>query len=464
MSTPYLQLPLDLVWMNTSKGIAVYSSSGAILLEGEDAGLVAERLFPLLDGTRTAAEIIGAASDIAAPDLISILGSLSANGLLKTHAQQNPAGLHKAQQRAGLQKARILVSGNEEWTTIAAESLLAAGIGRVTISAEQTKPIDIAAGIFERTQTEALTNFIESSRHAAVPFLTCVVGSNEVFIGPVALPGHTACWNCAKMRMMANSQWREAEFCSTVAAEDHTFISSLLASQVCATIHAGAERAPLANHLLVLDRNSLQTSTHHVLPVPGCALCGGPEEGKVTDMQTSPADGSVKELADRMTALFVDPLTGIVNRVMVEPFEATGVVVPIVANAIPADAPSEINPERQMPVGWGKGMSASAAIISAVGEAVERYSASMPAASRIVWSPPADLPGDVLAPQAFALYNEEQYARPDFPFFRFDPKVTHPWVSGEWLGSGAPVWVPAILAYLSYEVRRDNLFCQGTSN
>src|SRR6185295_19453658 len=40
----------------------------------------------------------------------------------------------------------------------------------------------------------------------------------------------------------------------------------------------------------------------------------------------------------------------------------------------------------------------------------------------------------------------------------------HPWVRGRWLGSEEPVWVPAILAYLSLTVRREHLICQGTSN
>jgi ribosomal protein S12 methylthiotransferase accessory factor len=109
-------------------------------------------------------------------------------------------------------------------------------------------------------------------------------------------------------------------------------------------------------------------------------------------------------------------------------------------------------------------MTLEAATVSAIGEAVERYSASMPDSRRIVWSRPAELVGKALDPNAFALYGKSQYARRDFPFARFDPEVAHPWVEGEWLVDGAPVWVPAVMAYLALDVGRQHVFCQGTSN
>ncbi len=464
MSTPNLRLPLDLVWMNTGKGIAVYSSSGAILLEGEDAGLVAEELFPLLDGTRTAAEVVGALPDIDAPDLMNILGSLKENGLLEIHDQLTPVGLHQDERRASLQNAGVLIAGDATWATAAAEALRASGIGHLTTNVEEAAQVDIAAGIFYRTQPEALAHFAGSCMRSEVPFLTCVVSDNDIFLGPLAIPGCTACWNCARLRMIANSQWRETDCCATSSvAEDQGLVSSLLASEICAAVQTQANHSRLNNHLVVLHRNSLQRSIHHVLPVPGCGLCGGPEDGRPTH-ELAGLDDGFPELAERVMTWFVDPLTGIIKRAAVEPIEATGVELPIVANAIPGDAPCESGPRREMPVGWGKGMCGPAAIISAVGEAMERYAASMPCVSRIVWSRPAGLPGERLDPREFALYSADQYERTDFPFVRFNPEVSHPWVAGKWLGRNDPVWVPAILTYLSYEVRPENLFCQGTSN
>jgi ribosomal protein S12 methylthiotransferase accessory factor len=62
------------------------------------------------------------------------------------------------------------------------------------------------------------------------------------------------------------------------------------------------------------------------------------------------------------------------------------------------------------------------------------------------------------------LYTHEQYARQGFPYVPFDPAIPHPWIQGRWLGSGRPVWVPAIFVYLSFTLRSDHLICDGTSN
>src|SRR5262249_15435769 len=128
-------------------------------------------------------------------------------------------------------------------------------------------------------------------------------------------------------------------------------------------------------------------------------------------------------------------------------------------------APIEVAPPaRPMPGGWGKGTTAAAAVVGAIGEAIERYAGSMPDPSRIVWSRPSDLPGAVLDPRELALYDDDQMARAGFPFVKFAPEVAHPWIAGEWAGTQDPVWVPAILAYISLDVRREHVFCQGSSN
>jgi thiazole/oxazole-forming peptide maturase SagD family component len=62
------------------------------------------------------------------------------------------------------------------------------------------------------------------------------------------------------------------------------------------------------------------------------------------------------------------------------------------------------------------------------------------------------------------LYTDVQYERSGFPYVRFDNNTSYPWVLGSWADSGKPVWVPAIFALLSIELRQEQLICQGTSN
>ena len=101
--------------------------------------------------------------------------------------------------------------------------------------------------------------------------------------------------------------------------------------------------------------------------------------------------------------------------------------------------------------------------MSAVGEAIERYAPSLPDPARIKWARPQELNAPYLDPRSCSLYTEDQYDREGFPYTRFDPNVRHPWVSGWWL-DGGPVWVPAIMAFLSLTLCREHAICQGTSN
>jgi ribosomal protein S12 methylthiotransferase accessory factor len=119
---------------------------------------------------------------------------------------------------------------------------------------------------------------------------------------------------------------------------------------------------------------------------------------------------------------------------------------------------------RRLPLGWGKGLTISGAVLSAVGEAIERYSASLPDAERIIWKRPAELDCEFLDPRTCGLYSEAQYERDEFPYVRFDKNIRHPWVLGKWADTGNPVWVPALFVFLSIELEQEQLIGQGTSN
>jgi ribosomal protein S12 methylthiotransferase accessory factor len=140
------------------------------------------------------------------------------------------------------------------------------------------------------------------------------------------------------------------------------------------------------------------------------------------------------------------------------------VSLPIIATAAPPHVLETDGSLRRLPIGWGKGLSVSGAVLSAVGEAIERYSASIVDPDRIVWKRPEELDGEYLDPRGCGLYAGAQYDRSDFRYVRFDSDVTHPWVLGSWADSGKPVWIPAVFVFLSVELRQEQLICQGTSN
>ncbi|MPY86905.1 MAG: TOMM precursor leader peptide-binding protein [Luteitalea sp.] len=305
---------------------------------------------------------------------------------------------------------------------------------------------------------------------AHVPALAVIVESGDVLIGPLALPGRPGCGHCARQRIRA-----AAAACAPPVAEDSEAPSPegviaragrVLVREVRAIVRHGAYASPLLDHVLAVDARTRRTSRHRVVPLSRCRVCGG--------AATAPAtrEGDVRRLSSAdppevvLDALagWVDRRTGVISRLFVEPSLAASGTLPVVATAAPPHVVADDGSLQGLPIGWGKGLTVSEAILSAVGEAIERYAPSTPDPTRLVWARSDDLDGEWLDPRACALYTEAQYAREGFPYVRFDPTVRHPWVLGRWLGRDTPVWVPAVFAFLSLTLRPEHLICQGTSN
>ena len=97
----------------------------------------------------------------------------------------------------------------------------------------------------------------------------------------------------------------------------------------------------------------------------------------------------------------------------------------------------------------GAGRTRAEAAAAAVGEALERYSASFVPNDALIVASASELGADAVEPERFALFSDRQYAASGFPFRRFtrDTRVT--WVAGRSLPSGEPAWLPAELVFLA---------------
>ena len=100
-------------------------------------------------------------------------------------------------------------------------------------------------------------------------------------------------------------------------------------------------------------------------------------------------------------------------------------------------------------LGGGSGPTSREARDAAVGEAVERYAASIVDPTRLVLASARELGADAIDPASFALFSERQYRSPGFPYARFDADTRVSWIDGISLPDGAPVLVPAQLVHLA---------------
>jgi ribosomal protein S12 methylthiotransferase accessory factor len=96
----------------------------------------------------------------------------------------------------------------------------------------------------------------------------------------------------------------------------------------------------------------------------------------------------------------------------------------------------------------GAGVTRSEAAAAAVGEALERYSASYVPRERLLVATARELGAATVTPERFALFRERQYALPGFPFRRFTVDTRVAWVEGQALPAGEAVLLPAELVFL----------------
>jgi ribosomal protein S12 methylthiotransferase accessory factor len=100
-------------------------------------------------------------------------------------------------------------------------------------------------------------------------------------------------------------------------------------------------------------------------------------------------------------------------------------------------------------IGGGSGRTADEARAAAIGEAVERYSASLPDSDRLVVASARELGARAIDPARFALFSERQYRSRAFPYARFGLDTRLAWIAGVELPGGEPALVPAQLVHLS---------------
>lgn len=164
------------------------------------------------------------------------------------------------------------------------------------------------------------------------------------------------------------------------------------------------------------------------------------------------------------SAPFVDDETGIVRAVLPAPPPPGEPTPPYVALALLANAQfrddwDALPPGEQTTT--GKGWTAEAAHRAAVGEALERYCATLPPSpGTFRVAPFAALAQAAIGPEAFGLYHPTQYVDGSAPYAPVTSDTPLHWVIGHSLTHDCPMLVPASLVYL---LPLDG-FCQQTSN
>jgi ribosomal protein S12 methylthiotransferase accessory factor len=319
------------------------------------------------------------------------------------------------------------------------------------------------------------------AHEAFLPSLFVHLDGMKAMVGPAVLPGKTACWNCCRLRMLANADHPEAAHALQRAWVDRPptprrwmslapmapLVGHIVALQALKLLTGCGARECLGR-LLVQNLITLERTLHTVVPMPWCEVCGGASVMRRDEVLQAMTTGelninSSENVGDSLPG-WIDARTGVIASVMLrkpEPLEAS---LPICVGAILSEY-TEGEYQPRLPEGLGgKGVTEAEAMLGAIGESIERYSASRVRVRDLHRSRMSHLEGEVLDPRQLCLYDEAQYDRPGFPFPRFDPDVPHLWTRGRWIDTGESVWVPAALAFYCYLGSGEDRYCQVTSN
>jgi bacteriocin biosynthesis cyclodehydratase domain-containing protein len=272
----------------------------ATVLEGEAAIRLLPAVLPLLDGTRTLADIVALLGEPVEPAVANALALLGRHGLL---SEPFPAGSEPASPLAETARFLASVSGRGASPPSAAEALACARValagsgpaaeelarllrlsgvcdlGRASLEGPPGD-IDLAVAAPSSAELPELGGWNEAALERGTAWLSVLPFDGRfTAIGPLFVPGETCCYECYRLRRASNlGYWPEFWKLEEVPAARPTPPAAVAAASGLAALVALrwlVERDPhLPGVLFALELGGAPgLAGHHVYRVPRCPKC-----------------------------------------------------------------------------------------------------------------------------------------------------------------------------------------------
>jgi bacteriocin biosynthesis cyclodehydratase domain-containing protein len=294
------ELPLLAPWYRiVEEGARMVLEHGdrAVVLEGAAVRRLLPHLLPLLDGTRTAAEVAAVLGPEAAPAVESALALLGSRGLLTqgpgldraavtaVTAHELAAGSAVSPRVAAnrLETARVGVAGDSRVAVETARLLARAGVGAI-VPRRLDEPGDddllVAAPAPEEVAAR-LGRCNELALEEARPWLQVLPFDGRMAaVGPLFLPGETACHGCYRLRRSASLAFGDLDRLlepepvrAPAGPALEAVVAGLAATVALRWVVLRDPRVPGVLH--AVEPDALQVTRHAVLRVPRCPACSG---------------------------------------------------------------------------------------------------------------------------------------------------------------------------------------------
>jgi bacteriocin biosynthesis cyclodehydratase domain-containing protein len=277
-------------------------AGSVVTLDGRAAATLLPALLPLLDGTRTVEQLVSELGAVTEPAVANALGLLARHGLLLN----GPPGLNDdnapgavaaalfvasttrrtspREARAALAGAEVVVAGAGAAAPELAGLLGDAGVGTVRKAPLDAASCNVVAAVPAADEVPRLDELNSRCLAGSRPWLQVLPGDGRVVVvGPLFLPGLSACHVCYRLRRGACSDFEDdfeaVEATPSRAASPRALVAAAAGIAALLLVRWLAARDPsLPGRFYALETGAiLGLSHHHVLRVPRCPACGDAE-------------------------------------------------------------------------------------------------------------------------------------------------------------------------------------------
>ncbi len=416
-------------------GVFLVSEDGASVLSQP----VHLALAPLLDCRRTADEAVDALDgSFSALEVYHAIETMTAKGYV-VRAGPEPApeealaywGLAGIEEVTAVERLETMTVDPVALDGISHDALTQA-LGAAGLSLAHPPAADLTLVAVADYLTPALADIDERHRADGRPWMLVRPVGATFWLGPLFVPGETACWHCLAQRVEGNravetflAGRRDTQVGRGGRAEDPAVITAALAlaAQQVRNVVAGIADAPLRDTVVTVDSRTLTAVRHPVVRRPQCAACGDPglvtRRGLQTPVLRTRASvspdlhraESIDATLQRMSR-HVSPVTGAVRSVDRVFDDQEGVLHAYTAGhnfAVQYDGLAFLRRSLRMRSG-GKGRTETEARVGAICEALERYCGVYRGDEPSVRGSYAELAAEAIHPNAVTGYSDRQYA------------------------------------------------------
>lgn len=418
-----------------AEGVFLLTEQGGVLLKGT----AYTQLAPYLDGQYDLATIIANLQAQFSPlEIFHLLDNLQKAGYVTPVDNCLPPPQAAFWQLLNIEPSTTVKRLQEQTVAITA-------VGNVDITAFttilQTQGIQISESsqhwvvLTDDYLQEDLEGFNQAALRQQYSWLLVKPVGVEIWIGPLFIPGQTACWQCLQSRLQGNrplaNYLRQHHQQTRLRVTSLSLLPSTLqtALNIAATETTkwlvSGKNPSLENKIVTFNTLNLEKQDHYLVRRPQCPHCGDSQQ--VANSQWHPlnlsrqkkiccSDGGYRSISPQQTwAQFshhISPITGIIRSLKATATsENDSVLAPTYRSVHQFENEQFSLAESLRHSAYGKGKQPIQAQVSALCESIERYAGVFQGDEARIRARLTDLSAPAILPNAVMGFSQQQFAR-----------------------------------------------------